>query len=137
SDVTRTCAINGIVAVAADPFSETVMVPVASARTAPVPTPKPADVSPAGTVTDAGTCNGDPLEVIETALPPLNAGLDNVILQLPPAFGPSDAGVHCNPVTSTGATSDTFVDVVLPFKEAVIVAVVSEGTGPAAIAKRV
>ena len=81
---------------------------------------KAAVAFPAPMVTEAGTVNAAALLDSVTVAPPV---FDTVTVHVAFAPGPKLAGTHANPLSTTGATSDTVAVCVLPFSVAVIVAV--------------
>ena len=61
--------------------------------------PNVADVEPASTVTEAGRASSCCCGTATTTLPPVEAALDRVTVQVLEALGPSDlVGAHCRPV---------------------------------------
>jgi len=81
---------------------------------------KVADVLPDPIVTEAGTVNAVALLDSATVAP---AVFDTVTVHAALAPDPKLAGTHANPLSTTGATSDTVAVCVLPLSVAVMVAV--------------
>jgi hypothetical protein len=81
---------------------------------------KVAVVFPAPTVTAAGTVNAAALLDSATVAPPV---FDTVTVHVELLPDPRLAGLHVNPLSSTGATSEIVAVCVLPFSVAVMVAV--------------
>ena len=132
-DVTNTGATSDTVAAAELPFKAAVIVAALSAAIVAVLTLNDAAVAPTTGLSETGTLTNDP-EDASAMLLPARAGFESVIVQLPVVFGPRLEGTHCSEVTHTGATSDTLAAAVLPFKAAVITAVLSAGIAPVLIA---
>jgi hypothetical protein len=125
-EVTSTGAISDTVAVAELPFKFAVIVAALSEAKVAVLTLNDAVVAPTTGLADAGTLSTDPGYASAMVLP-ARAGFESVIVQVPVVFEPRLEGAHCSDVTHTGATSDRLAAAVLPFKEAVIAAVLSAG----------
>ena len=79
-------------------------------------------VTPAATVTDAGTVSIALVLVSVTAAPPAGAACVNVTVQVLDAFCPKLAGLHASDETVTGATRVTVAFAELPLYVAVTVA---------------
>jgi hypothetical protein len=73
-------------------------------ETAAVVALKVAEVTPAATVTDAGTVSAGFVSVRVTAAPPVGAGWVSVTVQALEAFAPRLVGLQASEETSTGAT---------------------------------
>ena len=90
---------------------------------APVVALKGADVAAAGTVMDAGTVRVALVFVRVTIAPPAGAAFVKVTVQVVEALGPTLAGLQAREETRTGASRDRLVEVDVPLREAVSVAV--------------
>ena len=118
--VSNTGATSEIVAVCVLPFSVAVMVAVWLAAIVPAVAVNVAVVLVEPTAIEAGTVNAAALLDSVTVAPPV---LDTVAVQVALALDPRLVGVHVNPVSNTGATSEIVAVCVLPFSVAVTVAV--------------
>jgi hypothetical protein len=98
--------------------------PLWSAVKVPVLITNDAVVAFAGTVTDAGTVSpGSPELLKVTTAPPDPAAFDSVTVQLPLAFAPKVAGLHCSEERTPGATKDIVEESDAPLYVAVTLAV--------------
>jgi len=84
---------------------------------------KGADVAAAGTVTEAGTVRVALVLDRVTVAPPAGAAFVKVTVQVVEALGPTLVGLQAREETRTGASRDRLVEVDVPLREAVSVAV--------------
>jgi hypothetical protein len=77
---------------------------------------------PAGTFTEAGTVNAEPLAETDTMTPPAGAGAESVRVQVEEAPASSVVVLHANAEMSTGATRVKLAVWEAPFRVAVMVA---------------
>ena len=104
------------------PFSAAVNVTARFVDTAPADAVKEAVLEPAVTVTDEGTIRAASLDERVTLSPPASAARDSVTVQAAPERDGTLVGEHCNAARVIGEMV-TAVDLELPLREAVIVAV--------------
>ena len=102
------------------PFRDAVMVAVWSLVMVPAVDVKVAVVLPEPTATEAGVVSSAELSDRVTVAPPV---FDTVTVQVALAPLPRPVGTQLSPLRVTGATSETVVVWVLPFRVAVMVAV--------------
>ncbi len=112
--LTWTTATSEMFAVRVLPFSEAVMVAVASLLTVPAVAVKVALEEPEFTVTLPGTLNVPELLERPTESPPLPAAFDKVTVQLEVAAVPRLAGVHDRLLTAAVVTREMLAVCVLP-----------------------
>jgi len=120
-----TAAVARVMFTVCEPFAYVaVNEPLWSPAKIPVLITNDAVVAFAGTVTDAGKVIPESPELLKvTTTPPDPAAFDRVTVQLPVAFAPMVAGLHCSEERTPGAAKDTVEESDAPLYVAVTLAV--------------